>query len=374
MSHPLIIQRVLPHYRVPLFAELHRQYDLRVVTAAHPPGGSFLHLANPAEHAWALPVQFEFPDANDPFLARLPTDWILRKYEPPGIIAEFGMRISSSYSLAVARRLGRLRRLAFWSHGWQMGRSQAGIGNRLVHNARLPLFACADVLATYSNEGASWVRKRLPWKPVVPLGNCIDLGPARNLAATTSPTRFGTPQLLAVGRLTLDKNFDQSIRVVGQLRKEFPNISLTIIGAGPDHDRLASMIGPILAPHVRMLGEIYDEAEVAKHFLGADTLLVTGAAGLSVNHALAYSLPVVAYARTPAGPHHHPEIEYVVPGRSGILVERYSEAALLETLHTALSEGSLDELRNRIPQFVDANLDMSIMIRQFGKLLEAMHL
>ena len=146
-------------------------------------------------------------------------------------------------------------------------------------------------------------------------------------------------------------------------------MSLKIIGDGPEYARLKCLIDEDIEPNVHFLGAIYDEQKMAEHFLGADLFLVTGAAGLSVNHALAYDVPIAAFARTKSGPFHHPEIEYVVPGRTGILVTQYTNDALANGIDQFLENVDLASMRKGIREFVDKTISLGIVADNFGKLL-----
>ena len=344
----LIIQRVVPHYRVPLFSCLHERFGIKVVTAATPPGGTFLNLADPRELDFAIAAPFVFPDPTNPFAARVPTAWIIEALRPRRVIAEFGMRLSSTYQLAFARRTGRLGRLGFWSHGWQMGRGRGSRVDRAIQFARPPLMAAADVNATYTDEGAEWIRRHLPRTPVVALGNALDLA-AINLAASTSTAiRHGSPQFLAVGRLTADKCYDRLLDVFAQVRTTYPDAALTVIGDGPERERLMAQAGAQPGGSIRILGTLYGEADLAPHFMGADFCLIPGAAGLTVNHALAYCVPVVAFARSGSGPLHHPEIEYVVDGKTGVLVPGHTAQDMSEVVIAAYASGLHRRLRSKM--------------------------
>lgn len=373
-SRTLILQRVLPHYRVPLFAMLYERFGLRVVASANPPGGSFLNLMNPADCPWAIPAPFVFPNALQPERVNVPVEWLFESLQPKAIVAEFGLRISSSYSLPYCRLTGKLAKLAFWSHGWNMGRGSSSPRDWLIQNSRVPLFACADVVATYSEEGADWVRHRLPKKPVIALGNSLDVDELRKIGSGARPETSGSPQLLMVGRLTADKSIDRAISIVRLLKPKYPFISLSIIGDGPEYDRLRGLVDELIQPNVRFLGAVYDEKQLASHFLGADLFLVTGAAGLSVNHALAYGLPVIAFSRTKQGPFHHPEIEYVVAEKTGTLVAPFNVQAFADRLDQMLESGEAVTIKRGIREHVDKIINLEIVAGNFEKLLKMLEL
>lgn len=348
MTAPLIIQRLIPHYRIALFEEIHRRTGARIVAADRPPGGTFLNFADPREHAWAIPTPFRFPDPENAFRAEVPLDEILDAYRPASVVAEFGMRFSTTRDLPIARRRRRLRSFAFWSHGWQMERGFSTPVDAAIQQLRLMRLAEADVLAAYSEEGAAWLRARLPDIPTIALGNAVDVAEMAVAAAALSPSRAGRPQLLAVGRLTADKRFDRAIQIFRKVREEHPDAALTIIGDGPERATLERLAGPDLGRGITFTGALHGERNLAPHFLGADILVMPGAAGLSVNHALGYRLPVLAFARVPDGPRHHPEIEYVVDGVSGLLVQRPDVAAMGARLSAAVKTGELERVRERL--------------------------
>lgn len=364
-----ILQRVIPDYRVPLFRELHKTYGIKVIAAANPLRASFLKIVDPASCEFAVAAPYHYPNPKNDFRVDVPIDWILRNLRPRGLLAEFGMKMSSSYLLPLARRAGYLPRLGFWTHGWQMERGFRNPSDCAVQYGRVPLMACTDVIATYTREGARWVNRHLPFKPVIPLGNTVDSTPILDASKSANPMKNGRPQLLAIGRLTADKRFDLLFEVFDQVQRSLPSAALTLIGDGPERSKLERLAGNRLGESIIMTGAIHDENELAPHFLGADLLVVCGAAGLSINHALSYGLPVIAFSRHPAGPRHHPEIEYVVPGKTGILVNTPTSKAMSDAIIESTWSHDLHDLkaglatREVVPTISD-------VVGNFGKVFE----
>ena len=363
----IIIQRFIPHYRVPLFAELHRRFGIKVVVADDTPIGTGLKL-DAAGDAFRIPAPFRFPDPCDPFRATVPIDWIIRRLEPTTIISEFSLKQSSAWALPIARHRGRFRRLVFWTHGWQMERGFVRPSDAASQYARLLPFAAADVVATYTEEGAAWVRRMLPWKEVIALENALDTREIHAAAAAATPVRHGAPQLLAIGRMLADKQFDRVIEIWRHVRAQLPEAALTLIGDGPERRRLEAQAGADLGGAIQMTGALYGETGLAPHFLGADVLVLAGAAGFSVNHASAYALPVAVFPRSPQGPFHHPEIQYVIEGYTGLLVAEYSDRAMADAIVAAYRSGALDRMRQTMKQ-TPPGPTIDDMVRNFGNLL-----
>ncbi|MFD7707542.1 glycosyltransferase [Streptomyces sp. NPDC059786] len=64
-----------------------------------------------------------------------------------------------------------------------------------------------------------------------------------------------SPRLLCVGRLEPHKRIDDAIRAVAHLRQSHPGVLLTVLGAGPEQTRLASLADELdVAKHVHFAG------------------------------------------------------------------------------------------------------------------------
>jgi glycosyltransferase involved in cell wall biosynthesis len=222
------------------------------------------------------------------------------------------------------------------------------------------------MLLTYTQEGARWVEQCLPGKRVIALGNTIDVDGIADIAGTASPVRFGDPQLLAVGRLTEDKAYECLIETFLKVKEQLPNAALTVIGDGPQRSLLEQQAGADLGSAIRILGALYDERQLAPHFIGADFFVIAGAAGLSVNHALAYGLPVICYGRGQGLPNHHPEIEYVVDGITGFICLDAGADSFARLIIDAYREGASRLLRPSVKEFVRDRLRLARVVDRFG--------
>jgi glycosyltransferase involved in cell wall biosynthesis len=346
-----IIQRVVPHYRVALFKMLYELYGVRVICASNPPTGSFLQLANPEEFEFAIPMQFDFKNPNSQYPVAVPVKRILSEFSPRAIVAEFALRMSSSYSLPLARRIGTLRNLAFWTHGWQVEQHPSGYQNLATNAARIAIMSTADVIATYSQQGRLWAERHVPFARSIALGNALDVRAIRDIAEAVPALNAGFPQLLAIGRLTPDKSISSVARAFLLVKEKLPNAALTIIGDGPDRSRLEAEMAAgakDIAGSIKFTGSIHDEHMLAPHFKGADLLVLPGSAGLAVNHALAYNLPIVGFRGGGGGPDHHPEVEYIVEGVSGSLVSPATPEALAQRILYVIESGDYLIMRQKI--------------------------
>ena len=90
-------------------------------------------------------------------------------------------------------------------------------------------------------------------------------------------------------------------------------------------------------PDVRFLGSISDNETIAPYLFAADVMLLPGYVGLAINHAFAMGLPLVTQHAPEGMPFHGPEIESLIHGENGLLVERDTPGALVAAVERVLT-------------------------------------
>jgi glycosyltransferase involved in cell wall biosynthesis len=99
-----------------------------------------------------------------------------------------------------------------------------------------------------------------------------------------------------------------------------PDLLWCVIGDGPERKALeeqALRLG--ITWHVRWLGTIIDEAELAPWFLSSQALVHPNGIGLSLLHAFGSGVPVVTQGDAAT---HGPEFDAFTAGETGFLHER----------------------------------------------------
>lgn len=369
MPDIIVLQRLITHYRLPVFERLWREFGWVVVTSKEPPRGTHLNLVD-VDHDFIKRFDFRFPDPGNAFRCNVPLGRILRETGAKAVISEFSLRMSSTYELAARRRFLGAPITLFWSHGYDMGRGLDTTRQRIRQWPRFVLARMVDGHVCYSDEGKAVLERYVPPECIFVARNTLDIAPLQDLARrVVPPPPPGRPSLLTIGRITADKDFPRLVQLFLRFRASFPDAALTIVGDGPDAERTRAAAGSELGRSIIMIGEEYDEERLAGHYLASDLVVFSGAVGLSVNHALAHGVPVIAFERTPQGPHHHPEIAFVVEGVTGHRVPDYSDAALLESLSKFCAEHAdpKADFKESISRFVAENLVLDAMIEDFRK-------
>jgi glycosyltransferase involved in cell wall biosynthesis len=123
---------------------------------------------------------------------------------------------------------------------------------------------------------------------------------------------------VTAGRQTPYKRFDLAVAACSEL-----GLPLTVVGDGPEHDRLVKMAGPT----VTFVTNASDE-EVAKRIGAAEAFIFptdTEDFGVIAVEAMAAGTPVIAYRR--GGP-----LDFVVEGETGLFFDKLTTESLGEAL------------------------------------------
>lgn len=365
MRHVYFFQKVVPHYRVELFRALYKAYGWKVLTAENPPEPQGLLLSADEPFMEQVPVKFLRNNLNYPvhglsILDNLPM--------PMSLVSEFSLRFPLTYLFATARHTGRIKRLGFHTHGRNLTHLAAPIAF-LSDAFRIPLFKAADVVATYSQRGEQWINRVAPGVKTVTIENTIDITQVRTAAAASNPRRLGFPQLLFCSRLLREKKTPLLLELFDRLAPRYPDLRLVVIGSGEDLTILSKGRQRRKDDErIVLLDALYDQAQLAPWFLGSDLFIIPGHGGLSINHALAYGLPIVAFSDL-RGSCHAPEIEYVQSGVTGQLVDpQVGIGGMAREIYALLEDPRrLTSIRSAIPAFVEERLHIGTMVRNFGR-------
>lgn len=177
--------------------------------------------------------------------------------------------------------------------------------------------------------------------------------------------------LLAVGRLHPVKDHAFLVRACAGLRDRGVPIRCFIVGEGPEHSALESLIQQCgLKDHVHLLGYVSEEQRDSLYHCADAIVLTSRSEGIPVvlMEAMAQGKIVVAPAITGI-----PEL--VIPGKTGFLYEPGSIAALVECLmfiRSQIQEGAntaLECLRLGAREHVRQNFNRSENTQLFADLL-----
>lgn len=362
MANVVILQRVVPPYRIALFKRLWEELGWTVAF------GKNLSVAG-------IPVEQDAPFLHGyvfrkgPFgIIRVPVSKIIADLKPDAIVAEGALQLTSTWEL-VLRRLSRRRpNLFFWTIGYNPSTtdkpSQAGSG-QWIYPA---VYQFADGCLTYGTDGRDFLLPRLRGKPVFVAKNAVDMNAIQSARDTAGALpRRGYPELISVSRLTPAKDYVTLVKAFLIFLNSFPTAHLTIVGEGPELEAIKTAGAGAIGRNIHLAGAIYDENALAPHMNRADAFVLTGRVGLAINHALGYGLPVICTMRGKAGPLHGSEIVHLREGITGYQFETSSPESFADRLKWLFLEkpdlraAHTDQIRN----YVTAHMSLDHMLSGF---------
>lgn len=213
-----------------------------------------------------------------------------------------------------AARIAGVRRVVYTRHGQRFGatRRETAAFRLAVRTTDRVVCVSHDSAALARAEGVSPRRLRVVW-------NGIDLGRFRPAAPAGGP-------VLAVGRLSPEKDFATLIRAGALAARQDPTFRLEVAGdgaCGPDLRALAAELGT--GDAVRLLGQVRDVPALMARGSAFVLSSLTEGVSLTILEAMATGLPVVA-TRVGGNP------EVVADGATGLLVPPADPPALAAAL------------------------------------------
>lgn len=322
----VILQRALPHYRVPFFAGLRtyladRGVELQLIHGL--PAGAEAKKNDAGSLPWAeaLPL----PSLLGERLIWHPVLGRLLREKPDLVIAEQANRNLINFALMALRPFG-APKLALWGHGRNRQAAPDSLGNRL----KMAYLSRAAWFFAYTRGVAEDVAAAgYPADRITAVENAVDTqGFARELAAVSSREVVDFravhglnegPVGLYCGGMYAEKQIPLLLKAADEICAAVPGFTLLAVGAGADQHLFAE--ASQTRPWLKVLGPKFG-AEKAVCFAVSDVFMMPGLVGLAVLDSFTAGLPVA----TTQYPFHSPEIEYVQPGQNGLMTAFSAEA------------------------------------------------
>jgi len=238
-----------------------------------------------------------------------------------GIVVEHANKNLINYPLALAQSLG-IRRVAYWGHGRDRQGDAASRGERFKRRS----LHWADWWFAYTEGAADYVGGQgFDSRRITAVGNAVDTRELREqVGAVTSDEKAqrlqalgldaAAPLLVYCGSLYANKRLDLMLPALLAARERLPSLQFVAIGGGP----LADEMRAFAAAHAwaRYVGPKFGRDKAAL-LASSWAWLNPGLVGLGILDAFSAGLPLI----TTDLPIHSPEIEYLEPGRNGLVVE-----------------------------------------------------
>ena len=171
--------------------------------------------------------------------------------------------------------------------------------------------------------------------------------------------------VLSCARLNTKNKFEQVINALPLMLEKNPNLIYCIVGDGDEKNNMMEMVKSSgLENHVRFVGALYDEDELAPWFLSSELLIHPAAIGLTLMHAFGYGLPVVTHGKTKL---HNPEYAAFEPECTGRNFEIDNIQSLADTVVGLLHDkDALAKMKIHVLDIVREKYNVDIMVERFA--------
>lgn len=282
-------------------------------------------------------IPFRLPKYQDA-LAEIRTGKAYQNFRP-----FFADKIETvSRRLKLAWALGLVKNILHWSgftRLYQIIWARRIMFKKLVLKKRLLNFPDAHVAyveAAYEIFGSYGV----PKEKIFIIYNSPDtdyLFEVRKELERQSVGQPNNPQrLIHIGRLIPWKRVDMLIRALAQLKPEFPQAELIIVGTGPEEGSLKKLVRELtLETSVKFLGGLYRPEEIGAELLAAGVYVLAGMGGISINDAMIFGKPVICSVCDGT------EKKLVYHNKNGLYFKDGDQESLVAAIRRLLSDPNL---------------------------------
>lgn len=259
------------------------------------------------------------------------SDYVSAVFDPDAdvVIIIGNPNIRATWAMAVAARmLG--KKVLFWAHGWLKAEPAL---KRIVRNA---YFGLAHMVLVYNERAAELgVKAGFPRDKISVIYNSLDSDAAlsaflcaKNLDRCELRAQYGLEPssrvLIYSGRLTELCQLDLLVTAVAKLNAGGGQYEIILVGDGDQADMIRKLA---VSERVKVLfaGSVYDAKELAKLYRVSDLTVSPGKVGLTAIQSLSYAVPVLTHGHFDT---QMPEVEAIIPGRTGSFFDRGSLPSL----------------------------------------------
>lgn len=215
-----------------------------------------------------------------------------------------------------------------------------------------------DFLVPVSNELAEYYKKYLGNK-VIYIPHCLDDFPK-------SISKLDSNNLIAVGRLSPEKGFDDMLLMFSKLISKYPKLKLNIIGDGIERKKLKELVNKLkLGDKVIFHG--YRTKEYINELLLDSSLYImtshTESFGLVLIEAFSYGVPCLAYDSAQGAN------EIITNGVNGYLIKNRDEDDMVKHIGMLIDDEKLRKKLGKKAREESKKYNKEPVLEQWSKLI-----
>jgi glycosyltransferase involved in cell wall biosynthesis len=364
ISTVTIVQRILPHYRIPFFAELRsclesREIGLNLIYGQ--PAIDESMGSNELDNNWARKIKnlyLPFGMVYQPCFNTLKTSEL--------VIVEQASRYLLNFLLMIKKNFIN-QKIGFWGHGINFQIDHYGLKNELKKKYSRKV----DWWFAYTNKTKKiLLESGVPDNKVSVVQNAIDTEYLIRMKENITPEEI--EQLknefnlhscrtgIFCGKMYRGKKIEFLLKACKKIKKELPNFQMLFLGDGPDAFSVKEAANKYSWIHY--VGPTYGRDKV-KFFLASDVCLYPGIIGLGILETFALETPIITTYQNQS-----PEIEYLIPDVNGLMtsesIDEFAAAGIYvlshESLRTNLQHGCRESGKNYTIQNMVQNFALGI--------------
>jgi len=356
----IIIQRVCPHYIVPLFQRLSQINNINLIVyyGQHNRRGTKLKNAKhirgfKTKRLFTLSLFLKFKDRLFPVFINPMLIFHLFRDRPNLIICEGESNLINNLSVAVFVKLTKTPYI--W---WGLGRVRSrkpSIFRKLFYLPIQQMLRNASAILAYSNFAKKFYStyNQVDQNKVFVAYNCVDTEKVLREIEKYKPLVMKEKEklglvnkrnILFVGSFGKSKKIENLILAYQIIKKQYSDVSLLLVGDGKIKKEMENLVKTKQVKDVIFTGSRIED--VSLYFLMGDVFVLPGEGGLAINQAMIHGLPIVTV------PADGTELDMVINGKNGYIVDNDNVEVLAQAILKILTNKELRKNMSDYSQFL----------------------
>lgn len=232
-------------------------------------------------------------------------------------------------------------KICLWGHG------KGSVNGKLAHSVRKFFMNLSDALVFYTENAKNhWMQAGIPDKKMFVAYNALDTEESARIRSKLSELNLkkflisngfeGKKIIVFCGRLQSRKQPEVFIDALAKVILSHTEAHAVIIGDGHMMETIKKRINELgVNKNVTIVGALFDEEIIAYYLSVASIAVIPAHAGLFIQHAFDYGVPIVVGDNFSS---HPPEIELVKDSFSGLFFEHGNSDHLAEKILVLLND------------------------------------
>lgn len=337
-----IVYRVVQSWRAPVFSRLSNKFDVKVFYGCDFPGTKVVSApephAFPSKKVPSFPLMIRKKSGNMLLPISFGLYRELTEFNPDVVLCEGASNFINNIIIFFYCKRHK-KSMVQWGLGKIKGRTDS-IVRRVLNPIIQPIEKRANAIVSYSSRGAHYYESLgVEKEKIFVATNVVDtdsrLKEISNFFATNSKINVhgNKFKMVFVGALEQNKRVDLLIRTVSNLRRKYPNISLTVIGDGSERLSLEDLATELeVNDIIEFLGKI--TGPLISYVYDKDINIMPGLGGLVVSDMLCHGIPTICSIGDGC------EAD-LIDGSNGMLLDTITEDTLFDAISSIIDDENL---------------------------------